>query len=129
MQATRWLEMQCAVRCNAVWMLARNELVGHTPASRQSEAQNATKVLTQCLLPSGNPFKCHVEVLYLQPMIPPKRFDIFSPLDWGMLKRSRCVQVFLEKKATNKCSTFFSTRPLHTNSGCGKERRILIGPW
>ena len=19
--------------------------------------------------------------------------------------------------------------PLHTNSGCGKERRILIGPW
>ena len=23
------------------------------------------------LLPSGNPFKCHVEVLYLQPMIPP----------------------------------------------------------
>ena len=27
-------------------------------------------------LPSGNPFKCHKEVLYLQPMIPPKRFDI-----------------------------------------------------
>ena len=27
----------------------------------------------------GNPFKCHEEVLYLQPMIPPKRFDIFSP--------------------------------------------------
>ena len=31
------------------------------------------------LLPSRNPFKCHEEVLYLQPMIPPKRFDIFSP--------------------------------------------------
>ena len=29
------------------------------------------------LLPSGNPFKCHEEVLYLQPMIPPKRLDIF----------------------------------------------------
>ena len=28
------------------------------------------------LLPSGNPFKCHEEVLYLQPMIPPKRFDM-----------------------------------------------------
>ena len=27
----------------------------------------------------GNPFKCHEEVLYLQPMIPPKRFDIFPP--------------------------------------------------
>ena len=34
------------------------------------------------LLPYGNPFKCHEEVLYLQPimMIPPKRFDIFFPL-------------------------------------------------
>ena len=42
------------------------------------------------LFPSGNPFKCHEEVLYLQPLIPPKRFDIFSP-DWGMLRRSRRV--------------------------------------
>ena len=40
------------------------------------------------------PFKCHEEVLYLQPMIPPKRFDIFPP-DWGMLRRSRRVQIFL----------------------------------
>ena len=39
------------------------------------------------LLPSGNPLKCHEEVLYLQPMIPPKRFDILPP-DWGMLSRS-----------------------------------------
>ena len=31
------------------------------------------------LLPSGNPFKCHEEVLYFQLLIPPKRFDIFSP--------------------------------------------------
>ena len=28
------------------------------------------------LLPSGNPFKCHEEVSFLQPMIPPKRSDI-----------------------------------------------------
>ena len=34
------------------------------------------------LLPSGNPFKCYEEVLYLQSMIPPKRFDIF-PLTGG----------------------------------------------
>ena len=47
------------------------------------------------LLLSGNLFKCHTEVLYLQPMIIPKRFDIFPP-DWGMLKRSRCVQIFLK---------------------------------
>ena len=37
-------------------------------------------LLTQSMLfPSGNPFKCHEEVLYLQPLIPPKRFDIFPP--------------------------------------------------
>ena len=45
--------------------------------------------------PSGNPFKCHKEVLSLHPMILPERFDI-SPPDWGMLRRSRCVQIFLE---------------------------------
>ena len=45
-------------------------------------------------LPYGNLFKCHEEVLYLQPMIPPKRFDIF-PLDWGMFRRSRCVLILL----------------------------------
>ena len=36
-------------------------------------------LLTQMLFPTGNPFKCHEEVLYLQPLIPPKRFDIFAP--------------------------------------------------
>ena len=35
------------------------------------------------LFPSGNPFICHEEILYLQPLIPPKRFDIFSPLTGG----------------------------------------------
>ena len=49
------------------------------------------------VLPSENPFKCHEEVLYLQPLIPPKRFDIFFPPDWGMLRRSRRVLIFLYK--------------------------------
>ena len=40
-------------------------------------------LLTQCLSASGNLFKCHEEVLYLQPLIPPKRFDIFSPITGG----------------------------------------------
>ena len=31
------------------------------------------------LTQSENPFKCHEEVLYFQLLIPPKRFDIFSP--------------------------------------------------
>ena len=43
---------------------------------------------------SGNPIKCREDVLSLQPMIPPKRFDIFPP-DWGMLRRFRCVPIFL----------------------------------
>ena len=37
-------------------------------------------LLTQSmLLPSGNPFKYHEEVLYFQPRIPPKLFGIFPP--------------------------------------------------
>ena len=36
-------------------------------------------LLTQLMLSvSGNLIKCHEEVLYLQPLIPPKRFDIFD---------------------------------------------------
>ena len=42
-----------------------------------------TILLTQCYLHRGTClmplFKCHEEVLYLQPLIPPKRFDIFPP--------------------------------------------------
>ena len=46
------------------------------------------------LLPSGNSFKCHGEVLYLQPMIPPdERFDI-SPPDWRMLSSRRVLLFF-----------------------------------
>ena len=47
------------------------------------------------LLPSGNPFKYHEEVLSSQPMIPSKRSDIFPP-DWEMLRRSRRVLIFIE---------------------------------
>ena len=32
---------------------------------------------------SGSLFKCREEVLYLQPLIPPKRFDIFPPITGG----------------------------------------------
>ena len=32
---------------------------------------------------SGNLFKCHEEVSYLQPLIPPKRFGVFSPIAGG----------------------------------------------
>ena len=42
-----------------------------------------TTVTQVILLPSGNPFKCHEEVWSLQPIIPPRRFDIFFPLTGG----------------------------------------------
>ena len=35
-------------------------------------------VIDPMLLLSGNPIKRHEEVLSLQPVLPPKRFDIFS---------------------------------------------------
>ena len=36
-------------------------------------------IVDPMLLPLGNPIECHEEVLYLQPMVPPKRFDIPFP--------------------------------------------------
>ena len=34
-------------------------------------------------LPLGNPFQCHDKLFFLQPMILPKRFDVFPPLTEG----------------------------------------------
>ena len=64
-------------------------------------------LLTQCYY-HRNPVECHEDVLSLQPMIPSKRFDIFPP-DWGMLRRSRRVQIFLQSTTTYDravCCTF-----------------------
>ena len=36
-------------------------------------------IIYPMLLPSGNTFKCHEEVLYFQLLIPTKRFEIFPP--------------------------------------------------
>ena len=49
-------------------------------------------------LPSGNPFKCHKDVLYLQPMIPPKRFDILPLI--------RLRFFFNQKSARGKCARY-----------------------
>ena len=58
------------------------------------------------LFPSRNSFKCHEEVLYLQPKIPPKRFDMFSPLTGGCSEGlARCVLIFLENTLM-RCKTF-----------------------
>ena len=51
-------------------------------------------LLAQCYYHRGTRLNAMKRVLYLQPMIPPKLFGIFSP-DLGMLRRSRCVLIFL----------------------------------
>ena len=52
------------------------------------------------LIPTGNPFKCHEEVLYLQPMIPPppKRFHMFSHLTEGCSEGLDAFRFFLKSK-------------------------------
>ena len=40
-------------------------------------------LLTQCYLHRRTCLKYHEEILYLQPLIPPERFDIFSPITGG----------------------------------------------
>ena len=51
--------------------------------------------LTQCYYHRGTRFDAMKRFsLSLQSLIPPKRCDIFPP-DWGMLRKSRCVQIFL----------------------------------
>ena len=79
------------------------------------------------LLPSGNPFKCYEEFfLSLQPMISPKRSDIFSP-DWGMLRRSRCVPIFLETTRSlvfEELSERFSQDTVGSDLFQGKSERI-----
>ena len=48
-------------------------------------------LLTQCYFHRGTRLIAMEEVLSLQPMIPRIRFGISPPLDWGMLRKSRCV--------------------------------------
>ena len=51
-------------------------------------------LLTQCYYHRGTRLNAMKRFcIHLQPMIPPKRFDI-SPPDWGMLRSSKCVQIF-----------------------------------
>ena len=50
-------------------------------------------LLTRCYHHRGTRLNA-MKRLSLQPMIPPKRFDVFPP-DWAMLRRSERVQIFL----------------------------------
>ena len=75
------------------------------------------QLLTQCYYQHrGTRLKCHEEFfLYLQPMIPTERFDIFPP-DWGMLRRSRCVQILYGMVGTQSTNYSKNTHTLRTCS-------------
>ena len=62
------------------------------------------------LLPLGNPVKCHEEALSLQPMIPPKRFDIFFPLTGGCLEGLDEFRFFF-KQYTRQTPTYQPCAP------------------
>ena len=71
------------------------------PASKIAAIRRSRRVLiffTKCYYHSQgtNPFKCHEEVLSLQPMTQPKRFDISPPLTGGCSEGlDALVQIFL----------------------------------
>ena len=49
------------------------------------------------LFASGNLFECHEEALYLQPLIPPKRFDLFSSITGGCSEGLGALWFFSKK--------------------------------
>ena len=62
----------------------QNVYVGSKAANNTKPKKNHSPTFVDPILfASGNLFKCHEEVLYLQPLIPPERFDIFSPINGG----------------------------------------------
>ena len=54
-------------------------------------------LLTQCHYHRGTRLNAMKKFLSLQPMIPCKHFHILPP-DWGVLRRSRCVQFKNQKQ-------------------------------
>ena len=83
------------------------------------------------LLPSGNPFKCHEEVLYFQLLIPPKRFDIF-PQTGGCSEGLGAFRFFFKQPNLSILSlmgrkTSKVESPLHTVAGI--QRYVYWKSW
>ena len=68
---------------------------------------------------SGNLFKCHEEVLYLQPLIPPKLFDIFSPITGGCSEGLGVFWFFFKYLGSKKLN-------LLLEMGVEKKFKILV---
>ena len=80
-------------------------------------------------MPSGNSFKCHEEVLYLQPMIPPKRVDVFSLLAGGCSEGLDAFRFFFKHhpEGKNVHKTLGKTASPNKQKGEKKKTRVAIG--
>ena len=84
-------------------------------------------------LPSGSSFKCHEEVWSLQPMIPPKCFDIF-PLTGGCSEGLDAFRFFFQQLYVVAMYVLFGFEALEIgfrwlpplDSFCGMEPRTYI---
>ena len=80
-----YLVYTCAC-CGLTLNVGASQLPGIpcTPSKGKSRAV-LINCSSRCFILHKQPFKCHEEVLPLQPMIQPKRFDIFPPV-WDAQK-------------------------------------------
>ena len=61
-------------------------------------------LLTQCYYHRGTRLNAMKRFSFCSLLIPPKRFDIFSP-DWGVLRRSRGVLIFIQTRMAPDVTT------------------------
>ena len=111
-----------------IFMIQPNHREGRTTSSKQLNAgvQYNGGLLPDIILLTlcdyiGEAFRYHEEFLSLEPTFPPV-WIFWQLFPWGWMLLD------LTNINTNT-PPVISTCPLHNNSGCGKERRILIGPW
>ena len=79
--------------------------------------------------PSGNPSKCHEQVSYSQPLIPPKRFDSFPPLTGGCSEGLGAFCFFFKHLHTSPCRDTNTTIFLSKSPGlqCSNNNMVLDG--
>ena len=80
------------------------------------------------LSPSGNSFKCHEEVLNLQPMIPPKRVHVFSLLAGGCSEGLDAFRFFKHHpEGKNVHKILGKTASPNKQKEKNKKTRVAIG--
>ena len=68
---------------------------------------------------SGNMFKCHEEILYLQPLTPPKRFEFFSPITGGCSEGLGVLRFFFTHKSYFGKNRTYAFRTINTSRCAG----------